>query len=299
MKYHIPIESLPSIEDKLNYLSSQLDSASSFGSWDNWITTLVAWFSFIVTLIITFQIRKHKITRDMDIKNLPEELMRSIENSHLLPVGLDVCDSLISNATESEFVKSVPVLRSAIALYKDTKSYQNYRFVKKIYAFLANLQDVDRSEIYDVVSKIETENFKIKETLGEILIDKIQKSDSIITIYYLSQFFKCYLTRRISYDEFMEGARVINNLSVNSLISFLSLSNADLKQLDDRDCHDFYRAGLVNKLDIIEVCGYDGDHEKSLRVGKLYNRPSKIGQLLHDCLSEIKVNNEQIAYMNK
>ena len=64
MKYDIPIDSLTRVEEKLNYISSQLDLASSFGSWDNWITTLVAWFSFIITLIITFQIRKHKITRD-------------------------------------------------------------------------------------------------------------------------------------------------------------------------------------------------------------------------------------------
>ncbi len=90
MKYKIPIESLPTIEEKLNYLSGQLDSASSFGSWDNWVTTLVAWFSFIITLIITFQIRKHKITRDTQ-KKVILDLMR-----HLM-VNSATLESIITN----------------------------------------------------------------------------------------------------------------------------------------------------------------------------------------------------------
>lgn len=73
--------------------------------------------------------------------------------------------------------------------------------------------------------------------------------------------------------------------------SFLSIS--DWSKIDEIDCHDFYRVGLVDKLDIVEVQKYDQCQNKSYRVGALYNRLSSLGKILYECLAGIPVNSEQ------
>lgn len=129
MKYDIPIESLPTVEEKLNFLSSQLHSASSFGSWDNWITTLVAWFSFIITLIITFQIRKHKITRDTQ-KKVILDLMR-----HLM-VNSATLETIITNLGTS---KPIEGTLSRFATLENDLELGRFMLRAKSYSHLHNV----------------------------------------------------------------------------------------------------------------------------------------------------------------
>lgn len=129
MKYDIPIESLPTVEEKLNFLSCQLHSASSFGSWDNWITTLVAWFSFIITLIITFQIRKHKITRDTQ-KKVILDLMR-----HLM-VNSATLETIITNLGTS---KPIEGTLSRFATLENDLELGRFMLRAKSYSHLHNV----------------------------------------------------------------------------------------------------------------------------------------------------------------
>ena len=224
-------------------------------------------------------------------KQISTDLVASIGNSHLMQLTGDVMDTLISNTSESEVLKSVPVLGTCVALYKETKSIQHYLFTKKIYTFLTQLHDLNANEVYDLVYEIDNGTHKVQERLGEVLIGLIDRSDNIIITAYIAQLFRCYILKRISLDDFLEGARILNNISIKSLHSFLSIS--DWSKIDEIDCHDFYRVGLVDKLDIKEVKKYDGYLNKSYLVGALYNRLSPLGKILYECLASIPVNSEQ------
>ena len=85
-------------------------------------------------------------------KQISTDLVASIGNSHLMQLTGDVMDTLISNTSESEVLKSIPVLGTCVALYKETKSIQHYLFTKKIYTFLTQLHDLNANEVYDMVS---------------------------------------------------------------------------------------------------------------------------------------------------
>ena len=225
------------------------------------------------------------------IKQMSTDLLASIGNSQLVQIAGDAIDTLISNSAESEVLKSIPVLRTCVALYKETKSIQTYLLTKKIYTFLTQLQDLNASDVYDMVYEIDYGTHKVQEQLGEVLIGLIDRSDNIIITVYIAQLFRCYILKYISLDDFLEGARILNNISTKSLHSFLSIS--DWSKIDEIDCHDFYRVGLVDKLDIVEVKKYDGGQNKSYRVGALYNRLSSLGKILYECLAGIPVNSEQ------
>lgn len=225
------------------------------------------------------------------IKQMSTDLLASIGDSHIVNLVGDVMDTLISNTSESEVLKSVPILGTCVALYKETKSIQTYLLTKKIYIFLTQLHDLNANEVYDMVYEIDNGTHKMQERLGEVLIGLIDRSDNIITTAYIAQLFRCYILKRISLDYFLEGTRVLNNISIKSLHSFLSIS--DWSKIDEIDCHDFYRVGLVDKLDIVEVQKYDQCQNKSYRVGALYNRLSSLGKILYECLAGIPVNSDQ------
>lgn len=225
------------------------------------------------------------------IKQMSTDLLASIGDSHIVNLVGDVMDTLISNTSESEVLKSVPILGTCVALYKETKNIQTYLLTKKIYIFLTQLHDLNANEVYDMVYEIDNGTHKVQERLGEVLIGLIDRSDNIITTAYIAQLFRCYILKRISLDYFLEGTRVLNNISIKSLHSFLSIS--DWSKIDEIDCHDFYRVGLVDKLDIVEVQKYDQCQNKSYRVGALYNRLSSLGKILYECLAGIPVNSEQ------
>lgn len=225
------------------------------------------------------------------IKQMSTDLLASIGDSHIVNLVGDVMDTLISNTSESEVLKSVPILGTCVALYKETKNIQTYLLTKKIYVFLTQLHDLNANEVYDMVYEIDNGTHKVQERLGEVLIGLIDRSDNIITTAYIAQLFRCYILKRISLDYFLEGTRVLNNISIKSLHSFLSIS--DWSKIDEIDCHDFYRVGLVDKLDIVEVQKYDQCQNKSYRVGALYNRLSSLGKILYECLAGIPVNSEQ------
>jgi hypothetical protein len=74
---------------------------------------------------------------------------------------------------------------------------------------------------------------------------------------------------------------------MSTLFSFLSVS--DWSNIQDMDCRDYYRVGLVDKLDVDEIRLHDGEQDGLYKVGKLYNRLSKIGRIIYDCLSSVSV----------
>lgn len=219
----------------------------------------------------------------MLMKQLSDDLLASIGNSNVISLTGDVIDTLISNSAESKTLKSIPVIGTCLALYKDTKNIQVLLLAKKLYVMLTQLSDLNASQIYDLVYEIDYGGSKVQQQIGEILIGIIDKSDNIVSTTYIAQLFRCYILKKISLDDFLEGSRILNNMSINTIFMFLSVS--DWSQIDDMDCRDYFRAGLVDKLDIDEVRQYDENQTGTYKVGKLYNRLSRIGKVIRDCLS--------------
>lgn len=104
------------------------------------------------------------------IKQMSTDLLASIGDSHIVNLVDDVMDTLISNTSESEVLKSVPILGTCVALYKETKNIQTYLLTKKIYIFLTQLHDLNANEVYDMVYEIDNGTHKVQERLGEVLI---------------------------------------------------------------------------------------------------------------------------------
>ena len=219
------------------------------------------------------------------MKQLSNDLLASIGNSNVISLAGDVLDTLFTNSTESRILQSIPVIRTCVALYKDTQSIQVLLLTKKLYVMLTQLSGLDASEVYDVVYEINNGGAKVQQQIGEILIGIIDKSDNIISTTYIAQLFRCYILKKISLDDFLEAARIINNASAATISSFLSVK--DWSKIDEMDCREYFRAGLVDKLDVEEAEKYDGKPLPMHRVGKLFNRLSEIGRVVYTCLSNI------------
>ena len=182
MKYKIPIESLPTIEEKLNYLSSQMDSASSFGSWDNWITTLVAWFSFIITLIITFQIRKHKITRDTQKKVILDLMRHLMVNSATLEsiiTNLGTCKPIEGTLTRFATLENDLELGRFMLRAKSYSDLHNVSLKIRNYNSLAEYADKHMHDPAYPQSKLKEELEALNTRAEDIFKRLIELSESI------------------------------------------------------------------------------------------------------------------------
>lgn len=234
-------------------------------------------------------------SKQLIMKNLSQDLMSSIGKAKFPSVVGDIMDTVAS----SEVLKSIPVLGTCLAAYEDSQNISTWYLTKKLYVFLNQLNNLNASEVCDLVYEIDNGDCKVRQHIGEVLIQIIDKSDNIISTAYIALLFRHYVLKKISLDDFLEGARIINNMSITSLQSFLSVS--DWSKIDEIDCRDYFRVGLVDRLDIDEVrLFYGNSPNATYKVGKLYKKLSGIGRIVHDCLSSTPIdwNNSRLLQIN-
>lgn len=220
------------------------------------------------------------------MKKLSQDLIMSIGIPHLPPVVGDIMDTL----AKSETLKAVPVLGTCLELYNDTKNISTWCLAKKLHVFLTQLSNLNARQVYDFVYEIDYGGCKVQQDIGEVLIQIIEKADNIVSTKYIALLFRHYILEKITIYDFLEGARIINSMSVTSLRLFLSVP--DWSKIEEIDCRDYIRVGLVDRLDIDEIRLYYGGNlpdASYARVGKLYKKLSEIGRIVYDCLSDASV----------
>ena len=77
------------------------------------------------------------------------DLLAPIGNSQLVQLAGDAIDTLVSNSAESEVLKSVPVLGTCVALYKETKNIHTYLLTKIDILMYININIIYYEKVID------------------------------------------------------------------------------------------------------------------------------------------------------
>lgn len=154
------------------------------------------------------------------MQNIDKALQSTVRNSNLENVTINITEVITDSFLDSGILKDLPVISTFVGLGKTAISIKDKLFLKKVICFLEGLKDIPiqkRQKMIDLIDLNEEKQIKV----GEKLIYILDKCDDHIDSKYIAQFFCGYLEEKITYEDFLEGARIIQNVYIKDLEYFL------------------------------------------------------------------------------
>jgi len=155
-----------------------------------------------------------------EIKQIDKSLSETLRNSDLKGISEDFAEIAIDAMLNEGVLKEIPILSTILKIGKTFTTVKDQLFLKKIIAFLSQIKDVPqgkRKQMIDTINNSKEQRIKV----GEKLIYILDKCDDFIDTQYVAQLFCAFLKEEISYQDFLKGSRIIQNIFVDDLEYFL------------------------------------------------------------------------------
>lgn len=166
-----------------------------------------------------------------NLDDLSVDVIDGLCSSKLTDLSVDLAEITLDAIINNEVLKSIPVVKSLLAIIETTQNISNYLFLKKIVVFLSNIKKVSARKRKEMINKIDSsKEYKVK--VGETLLNLLDKCDSTEKAAYLGTWFAAFLKGKISYGLFLNGAHIINNVFLHDFEYFL-LDDADWMMVED------------------------------------------------------------------
>jgi hypothetical protein len=185
-------------------------------------------------------------------KKLVKSLLCSNASSLSDKLGEFALDQCISNS----MLRDIPIIGTALALYKAGNDYQAYIFTKKVLRFLVETESISREERLHYLDSLEDDE---KEKLGDnvlLILDNIQDFNAAT---YLGRCFSLLMSGELSEFTFYQYTHIITNLTphLTQQIKFLYQSEF----MHGYNHNDMYYLISIGLLEM--------DMSKLMREGKL------------------------------
>lgn len=115
---------------------------------------------------------------------------------------------------------------------------------------MAGINNIDPEKRYDLINKIDKSE-KYKAKVGEKLLFILDKCDDHISAKYISVLFASYLNEEISYDEYLRGAAIVQNIFIPDLEEFIDTEVVKLEiatSTSDPGLSDFQSALIASGI---------------------------------------------------
>lgn len=226
-----------------------------------------------------------------ELENIDASFSETIRNSDLKEVTLDFAENFMDSFLEEGVVKDLPIIGALVGIGKIAINFKDKLFLKKIIYFLSGINHISVEKRRKMIDEInETEKQKIK--VGEKLVYILDKCDDHITAKYISQFFSALLENKISYQDFLKGSRIIQNIFLSDLEYFIETDITEFEAIGSSD--EFPNEDQFPYINI-GICGFgytktylknDGYGEKEINGGEAQVWLTEIGRKLKDVLKK-------------
>lgn len=160
-----------------------------------------------------------------DIKNINVSFSEAIRSSEMKGVSIEFAENMLDSIMKDGIVKELPIIGTLLGINNLALSIKDKIFLKKIIYFLNGINHISvskRQEMIDLVNNSSIQKVKV----GEKLIYILDKCEDHISAKYLAQLFCAFLETKLSYQEFLRGARIIQNIFLQDLEDFLDGSDS-------------------------------------------------------------------------
>ena len=155
-------------------------------------------------------------------------MVKTLKESDLVGLTQEITELGIDSMLDDGVLKDIPIIGAIVGTGKLAITIKDRLFLKKLVRFLLELKRTGIEERNDLISKIEASN-KYKIKVGEQLMYYIDRCDDHLDAAYIAQLFCAFIKEKVSYDEFLKGSQIIQNIFNGDLEYFL---NADISEFE-------------------------------------------------------------------
>lgn len=153
--------------------------------------------------------------------SIDKSLSETIRNSNLQKVTVGLAETALDSVLDDGILRDLPIIGTLVGLGKATVNIKNQLFLKKVIHFLYELRDVPVQARMKMIDRVDNgQKYRIR--VGEQLNYILDKCNDHLHAEYLAQFFRAYLTEKISYSDFLKGGVIIQNVFTEDLEYFLT-----------------------------------------------------------------------------
>jgi hypothetical protein len=144
--------------------------------------------------------------------NPSNELLRSIKNTtHAGDLAAQLSEVTLDSFLTEGVLKDIPVIGSALSLFKAGNAIAGFYFAKKILAFLSEVEKAPKDKRQEFIEK-ECSDAKSIEHVGEATLMLLDKADTMHCARMLGKAFALMANGDISRPQFDSYSNVIRNL---------------------------------------------------------------------------------------
>lgn len=221
---------------------------------------------------------------------------QSLVNTSLSDATIDLAESSIDKLIDNEVVKNIPIAKTLIGAMQAGANIRDRLFLKKIMAFLQNLDDVDVETRRKMINEI-NDSQKYRLEVGEKLLYIIDNCNDHEISEIIAKLFVAFLYEDISYNEFIIAAEIASRLTINDIEWFLE------EYADSIDIGNLYiplNTGLyMLSYEPLQAQVEDVDDHKALmegsysqrintQGGNIWAEPSRGGKIIYSVLRKDK-----------
>lgn len=145
------------------------------------------------------------------------EIDTIIKESNLKELVEDYSEIVIDNFLPDSLLKEIPIVSTICSFYKFGNAVSEGIFKKKLLRFLFQLSRVSAKNRTKEIDKI-NKSKKYENTVGETLIELLDKIDSEKKPKILGKLFKSFLSQEIDYITFLKLAHILNLCFIQDLL---------------------------------------------------------------------------------
>jgi hypothetical protein len=203
----------------------------------------------------------------------PNLLMAALRDSGIAGVGAEIGEAVVDSFLQNDFVKTIPILNTAIALVKGGMSVQNALFAEKVRRFLFETDKISVEQRSEFIRKLQTDRVYAGQ-VGQAALLAIDRADDFGKAAIHGAIFAAYVRGRIDLLDLRRLQNAVNAVPAPDLLSFIE-NKRDRRSVDPGD-YTVFAAGLlfpyltdVNNL--VPNGDFSGGHVKFLvsNLGKL------------------------------
>lgn len=216
--------------------------------------------------------------------NIQESFDDTLRNSTLPDAMGDVAEVTIDSMLKDGLFKEIPVVKTVVGLAQVGANVHDRLFLKKIIAFLQNVDDIDPRERAKIIDQIDNSK-KYRLKVGEKLLYILESCADYEGSENVARLFRAFLEGKITYDQYLSSSSIIARLSNFELTLFLKSYNvADM----DQKAQELIHTGLVYSdveevsVDVERSEGLDEDIQADVMGGESIVRPTSTGDVVYE-----------------
>lgn len=197
-------------------------------------------------------------------------LFTTIKKSEFKSIGIDSVEKLLDANTADEILREIPIIKTIYALATVGLTFRDYRFAKKMCAFLKNLEDMPQPVREQQVDKLLSDPDE-RERVGACVLQLIDAASEVEKAELLGRFFLVFLEEKITKPELL---RLIHALGLvdfqlmDDLIKFY-VPERQTSGIDEEILQALSISGLVFQKPDSGAIGDGGGYFKS-KLGAMF-----------------------------